>query len=761
MRAIRVGVWAVVLATVFVLAAAPIALAAAPPSVPATVTQVQFENSGDNITQVYKNPDNIPTSTAWWGERAGTGIGGSGGLWSAANYDTTPTVFPIQPQATKGMADWQVPDTSPGVSPGSYYQSWISFMYRMPSTSDYLNFIVNWYATNPEPSPIGAVDYMRPDYTIGTLFVPMKFERTSNSSLKMPGYVPSSAGWLDFWYNDDNAPGLHQGVQIDDLALTGYKYGPLRSVTAVRDGTTTTDVTISWTKPVTAPGGSTADSRTMSYRVWRHDINVSPGTWTELTSDSNRVADATHQFVDHGVSDTHSYGYVVQAWDPASSTMYGVVSSEAVAAADNMATTLTGSIVGTSSTSVTYPYHTPLTITGALTDGTSAPITGVGDVVLQSSPTGSVWTTVTAAVTEPSPGTYSTSLSADVSSFYRLHFPGVALTYNPASSPTLQITTTPVNTAWAFAGPSLTPPWDGQGVLKASLSSVTEPALTGQISGGHVVVQTSPDGQTGWATDAPMTTSLSEAPGGVYIANTPNLKAEAFYRYFYAGDANHAPATSAVFDVQPQAVSSVFVGAYVSALNPGYGGATMVVATLQGPANNNPSAPLPGMTVVLMSSPDASTWSTTTVPVAGASGTYWAVPTGISTGTWYKLVFIGDGTYPRADTGPYQVLPHVYLTTPSSKPSVTHSKSFTVTGYIKPKFASGGHSVKVLAYHYEKGKWILRASASAKNYNYSSYTKYSVSMKLKQKGSWRLYASHAQDSNFAATTSGYRKLTVK
>ena len=47
-----------------------------------------------------------------------------------------------------------------------------------------------------------------------------------------------------------------------------------------------------------------------------------------------------------------------------------------------------------------------------------------------------------------------------------------------------------------------------------------------------------------------------------------------------------------------------------------------------------------------------------------------------------------------------------------------------------------------------------------RNYNYSSYTKYSGGIALPYNGTWHLYAYYAQTSMFVASTSGYRKVVV-
>ena len=105
-----------------------------------------------------------------------------------------------------------------------------------------------------------------------------------------------------------------QGAAIDDVSVTGYKYGPVRSLAAGLDNQT---VLLSWNKPARTPTDATADDRTLTYRVWRRVVGDS--TWTELTT--SRLTSPA--FSDLNVPQGRTWDYAVQAWDSATGAGYG------------------------------------------------------------------------------------------------------------------------------------------------------------------------------------------------------------------------------------------------------------------------------------------------------------------------------------------------------------------------------------------------------------------------------------------------------
>ena len=101
-----------------------------------------------------------------------------------------------------------------------------------------------------------------------------------------------------------------------------------------------------------------------------------------------------------------------------------------------------------------------------------------------------------------------------------------------------------------------------------------------------------------------------------------------------------------------------------------------------------------------------------------------------------------------------------------TSPAAKHT--FTVYGYVKPRFHSGSYPVK--AYFYKKqsnGTYLYVKSLSLKASNYSTYSKVSHSTSLTSKGDYRVAIVFAgspksdKGYSFAATRSPYLYFKVK
>jgi hypothetical protein len=89
-------------------------------------------------------------------------------------------------------------------------------------------------------------------------------------------------------------------------------------------------------------------------------------------------------------------------------------------------------------------------------------------------------------------------------------------------------------------------------------------------------------------------------------------------------------------------------------------------------------------------------------------------------------------------------------------------KAATVKGYLKPRHTAGTFPVRIYKYRYVSGKWKSYGYVRAKASNYSTYTKYSASVKLPYKGKWRLRAYHPADAKHVAGWSAkYDYVTVR
>lgn len=85
----------------------------------------------------------------------------------------------------------------------------------------------------------------------------------------------------------------------------------------------------------------------------------------------------------------------------------------------------------------------------------------------------------------------------------------------------------------------------------------------------------------------------------------------------------------------------------------------------------------------------------------------------------------------------------------------------TYYGYMSPAHTPGGHTVKLVCYHFESSGWVLRRTIATTNVPVAGgKTKYTSKFSL-AKGSWAVYAYHPLDSAHKATYSTYSMFTVE
>ncbi len=103
----------------------------------------------------------------------------------------------------------------------------------------------------------------------------------------------------------------------------------------------------------------------------------------------------------------------------------------------------------------------------------------------------------------------------------------------------------------------------------------------------------------------------------------------------------------------------------------------------------------------------------------------------------------------------------VYLSRPSGPKSITHGVAFTSTGYLKPRHTAGTKPVRIQCYRKVSGVYRLKKTYYAKVSNYSSYSKYKASVKLPDRGSWRIRAYYPTTTTNYSKVSTYRNITAK
>jgi hypothetical protein len=304
------------------------ALAAGPPMLtPSPIFTEGFE--GALASRAYLDwvlPTPGDPSPAYWGRITQRKHTGSYGLWCAGSIpnQTTSAAWTTfagrYPDYTKGMAVFDVPELA------DYYSANLDYWYDMPSIGsndgDALN--IDWSATT-------GGDFWQNN--IGQAVVSVWTRNVYSLTAPTPpgAYRPvnlsRTPGKVRFLFIDDasayESPTNGEGPTIDDVTVTGYKYGPVRNLAATVTGS---GVNLSWMMPARSTALLAAsEERPVTYRVWRSP-DVQPYTWTEVTD--ARVSGTT--LLDTAPLDGTSR-YIVQAWDLAGGSGYGEVDVAAAA----------------------------------------------------------------------------------------------------------------------------------------------------------------------------------------------------------------------------------------------------------------------------------------------------------------------------------------------------------------------------------------------------------------------------------------------
>ena len=132
--------------------------------------------------------------------------------------------------------------------------------------------------------------------------------------------------------------------------------------------------------------------------------------------------------------------------------------------------------------------------------------------------------------------------------------------------------------------------------------------------------------------------------------------------------------------------------------------------------------------------------------------------------TYYRFSLVATDIY--AETlRTVSLLPRLRsLGAPRLPSRISRSRPFTVAGLVKPRLASGARDIRIQCYLRSGSRWQLRKTVRATNRAYSSYTRYSVRLRLGAAGTWRLRAFYPGSgllSPFAPTRSGYQETVVR
>ncbi len=138
------------------------------------------------------------------------------------------------------------------------------------------------------------------------------------------------------------------------------------------------------------------------------------------------------------------------------------------------------------------------------------------------------------------------------------------------------------------------------------------------------------------------------------------------------------------------------------------------------------------------------------------SGEYRASRT-LTANTAFQFRFAGDAFFEAASSPRVGVRAKVRLSRPSTPARVRASRSFEVSGYLRPYQAG---VTRLDFFRREGGRWRLEKSVKTRNFEYEGYTRYAARPALNRPGRWRVRAYHTGE-NHAATKSRPRHFTVR
>jgi hypothetical protein len=238
-------------------------------------------------------------STARWAPIA-RAYAGTRGLWCAGSAGLRTNYL----VGTFGLAQFELPQLV------DYHSSSLSFRYLMPTIGageKKTGFQVYWES----PGKLGIDPLVFPPLTSTWQSYTTTLSTGSQALARRSGHVV-------FKFADASDPvggtQVGQGPTIDEIRVTGWKFGPPRSVVpTVSSGS----VSIGWQKPYRSAVEPTVEERDVTYRVWRASGGSS--TWTELTT--SRIPGTSFSELLPG--EGASYRYSVQAWDVGAGTGYG------------------------------------------------------------------------------------------------------------------------------------------------------------------------------------------------------------------------------------------------------------------------------------------------------------------------------------------------------------------------------------------------------------------------------------------------------
>jgi len=312
-------------ALVGALAWPPMAVAAGPATTASVLVDEGFEapSSPNYVVAPYDTAPN--DGNAYWGRSNGRVHTGSYGLWNAgARPAGLPSAWPAYTPNSGGVVGFDLPQLA------DYYESSVNYWFIQPSmgAAEYNRAASGFGVLYSTGGVTGAREY-------GFPWTGVWLSRTHDTG------VSRKAGNVQFQFYDDSSDNeVGEGPSIDDVKISGWKYGPVRNVTA---GVAGSKVNLAWARPWSSTELATPEGRAISYRVfWAPDGTAN---WSE--SAVSRLGNSVTATAVPVPAEGQSVRFAVQAYDPAGDTGYGrhaekVVAIPAVPPAASMSAPLAG-----------------------------------------------------------------------------------------------------------------------------------------------------------------------------------------------------------------------------------------------------------------------------------------------------------------------------------------------------------------------------------------------------------------------------------
>ncbi len=204
------------------------------------------------------------------------------------------------------------------------------------------------------------------------------------------------------------------------------------------------------------------------------------------------------------------------------------------------------------------------------------------------------------------------------------------------------------------------------------------------------------------------------------------------------------------------ALKKVVISASVGPTRVSYNGVVTVRATLKTASG----ALLKGRRLTLYSSSNSSDWKS--VRTVGSSSGSYATTLRLTRKTYLRWRYAGDSVYAVGYSSAKSATSRAYLTPPNVPKRQSFNRSYSASGYLKPRH-SDDYSSPVKCYWYSRkgGRWVLEGTTDAYVDDYNGYSRFTTSYSWYGSGSWtcRVRAYHS-DGSHAATWSAWRYFSV-